>query len=156
EVHHVAALIGFGASAVNPYTMLDTVSALAAEGEIGHGVDGRLAREHTIEALRLGLLKVLSKMGISTIKSYTGAKIFEAAGLDREVVDRYFPNTQSSIDGVGLDVLAREALERHARAYPEQHGLPVRSDVERALLPVDHELILPQGGVYQWRRDGER
>src|SRR5690606_16871323 len=129
EVHHVAALIGFGASAVNPYTMLDSVSALAAEGEVGTGVDGRLAREHTIEALRLGLLKVLSKMGISTIKSYTGAKIFEAVGLDREVVDRYFPNTHASIDGVGIEALAREALDRHARAFPEEHGLSVRSDV---------------------------
>src|SRR5690606_6228652 len=112
--------------------------------------------EHTIEALRLGLLKVLSKMGISTIKSYTGAKIFEAVGLDREVVDRYFPNTHASIDGVGIEALAREALDRHARAFPEEHGLSVRSDVEKALLPVDHERILPQGGVYQWRRDGER
>ncbi|HEY8466852.1 MAG TPA: glutamate synthase large subunit [Solirubrobacterales bacterium] len=156
EVHHVACLIGFGANAVNPYTMLDTVSALAAEGEVGHGVDGRLAREHTIEALNLGLLKVLSKMGISTIKSYTGAKIFEAVGLDREVIERYFPNTHASISGVGVEALAREALDRHARAFPREHGFSVRSDVERALLPVDHERILPQGGVYQWRRDGER
>jgi glutamate synthase domain-containing protein 2/glutamate synthase domain-containing protein 1/glutamate synthase domain-containing protein 3 len=156
EVHHVAALIGFGASAVNPYTMLDTVADLAARGEAGQGIDPELAQEHTVEALRLGLLKVLSKMGISTIKSYTGAKIFEAVGLSREVVDRWFPNTQSSIDGVGLDVLAREALERHARAWPAEHGLSVRADVERNLLPADHERILPQGGVYQWRRDGER
>jgi len=128
----------------------------AAEGEVGHGVDGRLAREHTIEALNLGLLKVLSKMGISTIKSYTGAKIFEAVGLDREVIERYFPNTHASISGVGVEALAREALDRHARAFPREHGFSVRSDVERALLPVDHERILPQGGVYQWRRDGER
>ena len=99
------------------------------------------AAQNTIKAIGKGLLKTISKMGISTIQSYRGAQIFEAVGLERELIDRHFTGTASRIGGVGLDVLAREALERHARAYPAGG---------RALDP-----LLPVGGVYAWRRDGE-
>ena len=95
-------------------------------------------------------------MGIATIRSYCGAQIFEAVGLDRDLVDRYFGGTPSAVGGVGLDELAREALERHARAYPERHGRSLPEHVEDSLLPAAHASLLPQGGVYAWRRDGER
>ena len=107
-------------------------------------------------ALRKGLLKMMSKMGIATIQSYCGAQIFEAVGLDRDLVDRYFGGTPSAVGGVGLDELAREALERHARAYPERHGRSLPEHVEDSQLPAAHASLLPQGGVYAWRLDGER
>ena len=155
EVHHVAALIGYGASAVNPYVMLDTVAQMASRDEVA-GLGPAVARERTVAALGTGLLKVMSKMGISTISSYNAAQIFEAVGLDRELVDRHFTGTSSTIGGVGMDGLAREALSRHARAYPQTHGLSRAAHVESALLPAAHQDLLPQGGVYAWRRDGER
>ena len=96
------------------------------------------AHRRVVKAIGKGLLKVLSKMGISTIRSYTGAQIFEAVGIDKEVVDRHFTGTTSRIGGVGLDHLAREALDRHARAYPAAESQ-----------------LLPSGGIYSWRRDGE-
>jgi glutamate synthase (NADPH/NADH) large chain/glutamate synthase (ferredoxin) len=155
EVHHFATLIGYGASAINPYLMLETLDELVIEGRIAPGagegppngtslsseeLNRRLeqAAQNTIKAIGKGLLKTISKMGISTIQSYRGAQIFEAVGLERELIDRHFTGTASRIGGVGLDVLAQEALERHARAYPA---------LEDDLLPV--------GGVYAWRRDGE-
>jgi glutamate synthase domain-containing protein 2/glutamate synthase domain-containing protein 1/glutamate synthase domain-containing protein 3 len=170
EVHHFATLIGYGASAINPYLMLETLDELVIEGRIardggasggasssssssssdgaqprpaGEELNERLeqAAQNTIKAIGKGLLKTISKMGISTIQSYRGAQIFEAVGLERELIDRHFTGTASRIGGVGLDVLAREALERHARAYPAGG---------RALDP-----LLPVGGVYAWRRDGE-
>jgi glutamate synthase (NADPH) large chain len=156
EVHHVAALIGYGASAVNPYVMLDSVAALAMDEQLDHVVEPEEAVERTLDALGTGLLKVLSKMGISTISSYNAAQIFEAVGLDRELVRRHFTGTSSSIGGVGSDQLAREALARHARAYPESHGLAEPEHVTSSLLPAAHAKLLPQGGVYAWRRDGER
>ena len=152
EVHHFATLIGYGASAINPYLMLETLDELVIEGRIAPaGADGawpprgeelnsqlEQAAQNTIKAIGKGLLKTISKMGISTIQSYRGAQIFEAVGLERELIDRHFTGTASRIGGVGLDVLATEALERHARAYPA---------------PEDD--LLPVGGVYAWRRDGE-
>ncbi len=156
EVHHVAALIGFGASAVNPYLMLESVAALAGNSDLPDDIDADEALRRALDALGLGLLKVLSKMGISTISSYCGAHIFEAVGLDRNVVDRHFSGTPSKIGGVGLEQLAVEALSRHSRAYPEAHGQALGGHVEQALLPTAHERLLPQGGVYAWRRDGER
>ncbi|HEY2282665.1 MAG TPA: glutamate synthase large subunit [Solirubrobacteraceae bacterium] len=152
EVHHFATLIGYGVSAINPYLMLETLDQLVIEGRITPaGADGagpprgeelnvqlEQAAQNTIKALGKGLLKTISKMGISTIQSYRGAQIFEAVGLERELIDRHFTGTASRIGGVGLDVLATEALERHARAYPA---------------PEDD--LLPVGGVYAWRRDGE-
>ena len=131
EVHHFATLIGYGASAVNPYVMLESLQDIAAPGEL------EKAERNVVKAIGKGLLKTLSKMGISTIQSYNGAQIFEAVGLASDVIDRHFTGTASRIGGVGLDVLARETLDRHLRAYPESAGL------------------LPVGGVYAWRRHGE-
>ncbi len=146
EVHHFATLIGYGASAINPYLMLETLDELVAEGRIVRaGVDGTEApmsaedaAQNVVKAIGKGLLKTISKMGISTIQSYRGAQIFEAVGLERGLIDTHFTGTASRIGGVGVEVLATEALERHARAYP----------------PTKDEL-LPVGGVYAWRRDGE-
>ncbi len=150
EVHHFATLIGYGASAINPYVMLETLDQLVAQGRIVRAAaNGEApvplstveAANNTVKAIGKGLLKTISKMGISTIQSYRGAQIFEAVGLDRGLIDRHFTGTASRIGGVGLEVLAVEALERHARAYPGA-GRPVDS-------------LLPVGGVYAWRRDGE-
>ena len=148
EVHHFATLIGYGASAINPYLLLETLDQLVIEGRIqAPGADAsqtpispEQAAKNLVKAIDKGLLKTISKMGISTIQSYRGAQIFEAVGLERELIDTHFTGTASRIGGVGLDVLATEALERHARAYPR---------------PPDEE-VLPVGGVYAWRRDGER
>ncbi len=150
EVHHFATLIGYGVSAINPYLLLETLDELVAEGRItraGHNGDpptvlgAEEAAQNVVKAIGKGLLKTISKMGISTIQSYRGAQIFEAVGLERELIDKHFTYTASRIGGIGVDVLAAEALERHARAYPESG---------RALDP-----LLPVGGVYAWRRDGE-
>ena len=139
EVHHFATLIGYGASAVNPYLLLDTVDELVAEGRVPGVDDADTAERNVVKALGKGLLKTISKMGISTIQSYCGAQIFEAVGLERALVERHFTGTASRIGGIGLEVLAAEALERHARAWP-------------AGAPDD---LLPVGGIYAWRRDGE-
>ncbi|HEX2016910.1 MAG TPA: glutamate synthase large subunit [Solirubrobacteraceae bacterium] len=138
EVHHMATLIGYGASAINPYVLLETLEELIADGCLEPGIDLEQAERAVVKAFGKGLLKTISKMGISTIQSYCGAQIFEAVGLERGLIDRHFTGTASRIGGVGLDVLAREALARHGRAYP----------------PSDTEL-LPVGGIYAWRRDGE-
>jgi glutamate synthase (NADPH/NADH) large chain/glutamate synthase (ferredoxin) len=145
EVHHFATLIGYGASAINPYVMLETLDELVAQGHITRAENGspvsltpEQAAENMVKAIGKGLLKTISKMGISTIQSYRGAQIFEAVGLEPALIDRHFAGTASRIGGVGLDVLAVEALERHARAYP-----------------TPHDDLLPVGGVYAWRRDGE-
>jgi glutamate synthase (NADPH/NADH) large chain/glutamate synthase (ferredoxin) len=145
EVHHFATLIGYGASAINPYVMLETLDELVAQGRIVRAENGtpvplspEQAAQNTIKAIGKGLLKTISKMGISTIQSYRGAQIFEAVGLEPDLIERHFTGTASRIGGIGLDVLAVEALERHARAYPA---------------PRDD--LLPVGGVYAWRRDGE-
>ncbi|MFM8562031.1 MAG: glutamate synthase large subunit [Solirubrobacterales bacterium] len=142
EVHHFATLIGYGASAVNPYLLFDTVDEMVAAGEIEGLDDIDEAERNTVKAIGKGLLKTISKMGISTIESYCGAQIFEAVGIDRDVIDRHFTGTASRVGGVGLDVLAQEALDRHSRAWGP-HG------------PVADEL-LPVGGIYAWRRDGEK
>ena len=141
EVHHVALLIGFGAAAVNPYLAMETVEDLVRSGEI-EGVESEQAVRNLIKALGKGVLKVMSKMGISTVASYRGAQVFEAIGLSQELVDRYFTGTVSQLGGVGLDVIARETAERHARAYPPD-------GVHQA------HRVLEVGGEYQWRREGE-
>jgi glutamate synthase domain-containing protein 2/glutamate synthase domain-containing protein 1/glutamate synthase domain-containing protein 3 len=149
EVHHFATLIGYGVSAVNPYLLLETLDEMVADGRVARtGADGvpvaldpEQAAQNLVKAIDKGLLKTISKMGISTIQSYRGAQIFEAVGLERELVDRHFTGTASRIGGVGVEVLACEALERHARAYPAG-GRTLDS-------------LLPVGGVYAWRRDGE-
>ncbi len=145
EVHHFATLIGYGASAINPYVMLETLDELVVQGRIVRAENGSTvplspeqAAQNTIKAIGKGLLKTISKMGISTIQSYRGAQIFEAVGLEPDLIERHFTGTASRIGGIGLDVLAVEALERHARAYP-----------------TPHDDLLPVGGIYAWRRDGE-
>ncbi|MDX6581853.1 MAG: glutamate synthase large chain [Solirubrobacterales bacterium] len=156
EIHHLAALIGYGAAAVNPYLMLDSLADLHGRAELPPGVTLEAAHEGLLKAIRKGLLKVMSKMGIATISSYCGAQQFEAVGLDRELIDRFFGGTPSAVGGVGLSELADEALERHARAYPAAHRRSLPEHVEDSALPAAHADLLPQGGVYAWRRDGER
>jgi glutamate synthase (NADPH) large chain len=141
EVHHVALLLGYGAAAVNPYLAMETVEELAAEGRLP-GVDRPTAARNLVRALGKGVLKVMSKMGISTVASYTGAQVFEALGLSQQVVDDYFTGTSSRLGGVGLDVLAAEVAARHRTAYPA-------NPTERA------HRRLEVGGEYQWRREGE-
>ncbi len=138
EVHHFATLIGYGASAINPYLMFESLGELVRDGKV-HGVDDAdVAEKNVVKGIAKGLLKTISKMGISTIQSYNGAQIFEAVGLAPELVERCFTGTASRIGGIGLDVLARETLDKHAKAYPQTH-----------------QDILPVGGIYAWRRDGE-
>ena len=150
EVHHFAMLIGFGADAINPYLAFETLWDLLREkkveikplkGEEKYKPE-ELAVKHYIKAAGKGLLKVMSKMGISTLQSYKGGQIFEAVGLNSAVIDRCFAGTASRIQGVGFDVLAKEALRRH------QIGFPVRTQSKP--LPV-----LPNTGQYQWRKEGE-
>ena len=139
EVHHVALLIGYGAGAVNPYLAFETLDDMIAQGMV-EGVTREKATLNYIKALNKGILKVMSKMGISTLQSYCGAQIFEAIGLEQQFVDRYFTWTASRIGGVGIDVIAREVKERHERAFPARR--PALGDLE-------------SGGEYRWRRDGE-
>jgi glutamate synthase domain-containing protein 2/glutamate synthase domain-containing protein 1/glutamate synthase domain-containing protein 3 len=153
EVHHMAVLLGYGAAAINPYLMFESVEALGPEAA---DTPPEEALDHVIKAIGAGLLKVMSKMGISTIQSYAGAQRFEIVGLDQRLVDRHFTGTPSRVGGLELEGLAREALFRHARAYPQSHGSSLGSHVEQGLLPAAHEGLLPQGGIYAWRRDGER
>jgi glutamate synthase (NADPH) large chain len=139
EVHHYCLLIGYGASAINPYLAFETLDDMIRQGLLT-GLDHRKAVNHYTKAVKKGVLKVMSKMGISTLQSYRGAQIFEAIGLDQKFVDTYFTNTPSRIGGIGLDEIAEETLERHRRAFPAR---PMR-------LPD-----LDWGGQYQWRNDGE-
>ena len=141
EVHHVALLVGYGATAVNPYLALETAEDLARSGIFVEGVEPRKAVRNLVYGLGKGVLKVMSKMGVSTVASYTGAQIFEAVGLAHELVASYFTGTSSKLGGVGLDVLAAEVAQRHAKAYPTS-GIPGA----RRHLEV--------GGEYQWRREG--
>ncbi|GGH57001.1 glutamate synthase large subunit [Rothia aerolata] len=140
EVHHVATLIGYGASAVNPYLAMESVEQLVREGEIT-GVTEQEAVKNLIKALGKGLQKIMSKMGISTVSSYTGAQTFEALGLSQRLCDEFFTGTNSQMDGVGLDVIAEEVRIRHEKAYPEDG------------VTVPHR-PLESGGEYDWRRDG--
>jgi glutamate synthase (NADPH/NADH) large chain len=139
EVHDVALLIGYGAAAVNPYLALDTIAELVAQGRVAGPPEAAIARY--LHGLEDGLLKVMSKMGISTIQSYRGAQIFEAVGLARSLVDRHFTGTPSRVGGIGLVELGREALVRHDRGF----GLAAQAIADD----------LPVGGQYQWRRRGE-
>jgi glutamate synthase (NADPH) large chain len=141
ECHHVALLIGYGAAAVCPYLAIESVQDLVRRGVI-EGVTVRKAGANVIKALGEGLLKIMSKMGVSTVASYTGAQIFEAIGLGADVVGECFAGTSSPLGGIGFDVLAAEAAARHARAFPAQGAR------------VPHRR-LETGGEYQWRRDGE-
>jgi glutamate synthase domain-containing protein 2/glutamate synthase domain-containing protein 1/glutamate synthase domain-containing protein 3 len=137
-IHHMAALIGYGAAAINPYLMFESLDELAEHRLLPQDLAREEAEKRIVRAIGKGLMKTISKMGISTIQSYCGAQIFEAVGLERELIDKYFTGTASRIGGVGLEQLSTEAMERHFRAYPR---------TGRDVLPV--------GGVLQWRRDGE-
>ncbi len=141
EVHHVALHIGYGAAAVNPYLAMETVEGLARDGSLGD-IAPEKAVANLIKALGKGVLKVMSKMGISTLASYRGAQTFEAVGLSKELVERYFTGTTSRLGGVGLEVVAAESASRHADAYPKSGN------------PQAHRR-LNVGGEYKWRRDGE-
>jgi glutamate synthase (NADPH) large chain len=139
EVHHFACLAGYGAGAVNPYLAYETVAKMAAEN-VFKGVTPEMAAEHYVKAVHKGLMKVMSKMGISTLHSYRGAQIFEAVGLSHALVDKYFTWTASQIEGIGLDVVAKETAARHSSAYRMAENLDGELDA---------------GGQYQWRRRGE-
>ncbi len=141
EVHHVALLVGYGAAAVNPYLAMESVEDLAAEGYFV-SAEPAVAVRNLVKSLGKGVLKVMSKMGISTVASYTGAQVFEAIGLSHELVDQYFTGTTSKLGGVGIDTIAEEVARRHATAYPRN-----------GILPAHRELEI--GGEYQWRREGE-
>ncbi|OGL62641.1 MAG: glutamate synthase subunit alpha [Candidatus Tectomicrobia bacterium RIFCSPLOWO2_12_FULL_69_37] len=139
QVHQMCVLIGYGANAINPYLAFETLDDMI-RGSILTGLDHKAAVKNYIKALKKGILKVISKMGISTIQSYCGAQVFEAVGLNKEFVDRYFTWTASRVGGIGLDVVTEETLIRHRRAFPERPAGKPALDV---------------GGEIQWRRDGE-
>src|ERR1017187_356568 len=140
EVMHFALLIGYGASAINPYLAIETLHDLKRLGLLPHNVTASHAEKNFIKAINKGLLKTFSKMGISTLQSYRGAQVFEAVGLNKSLIDAYFPGTASRIEGVGLEVLAREAAIKHAHAFQ-----PL----------TDSETDLVVGGQYQYREGGE-
>jgi glutamate synthase (NADPH/NADH) large chain len=141
EVHHVALLIGYGAAAVNPYLAFESVEDLIDQGVLTD-VEPALAVRHVIKGLAKGVLKVMSKMGISTVSSYRGAQVFEAIGLSRSLVEEHFTGTTSRLDGVDLEVLAAEVSSRHGQAYPVNPTARAHRRLE-------------VGGEYQWRREGE-
>ncbi|MGH9270660.1 MAG: glutamate synthase-related protein, partial [Ilumatobacteraceae bacterium] len=143
EVHHMALLIGYGAGAINPYLAFESIEDLIAHDLHGLGsIEPATALRNYIKACGKGVLKVMSKMGVSTVASYTGAQIFEAIGLGDELVERYFTGTFSRLGGIGLDQVAAEVAARHASAHPTRPE-------ERA------HRKLELGGEYQWRREGE-
>ncbi len=139
EVHHFSLLIGYGVSAINPYVAFETIDQMISEGLLT-GIDHKAACKNFVKAASKGVIKVASKMGISSLQSYRGAQVFEAIGLRQDVVDEYFSWTASRVGGIGTDVIAQEVLLRHQAAFA-QRGAP------RHTLPV--------GGQYQWRAEGE-
>ena len=139
EVHHFSLLIGYGCSAINPYVAFETIDGMIQDGLLVN-IDHKTACKNFVKAASKGVVKVMSKMGISAIQSYRGAQVFEAVGLRQDVIDRYFTWTPSRVGGIGLDVIAQEVLARHRAAYPDRS--------------VDSH-VLPVGGQYQWRADGE-
>ena len=141
EVHHVALLIGFGAAAVNPYLAMESAEDLVRQGVIT-GITPEKAVRNLIKSLGKGVLKVMSKMGVSTIASYTGAQIFEAIGLSKAIVDEYFVGVTSRLGGVDIEIIAQETIKRHHIAYPPGGELPGAKKLQI-------------GGEYQWRREGE-
>ena len=140
EVHHFACLLSFGATAINPYMAFSSIRTMRDSGKLKTDLPVEKLHQNYIKAVSDGLLKVFSKMGISTLQSYQGAQIFEIIGLNQEVVNRYFSGATSRIQGIGLDEIARENLAKHRFAF------------SRKEVPVD---MLPTGGVYQWKRKGE-
>ena len=139
EVHHFSLLIGYGCSAINPYLAFETIDDMIRE-EMLLGIDHKTACKNFVKAAAKGVIKVASKMGISAIQSYRGAQVFEAVGIRQDIVDEYFTWTPSRVGGIGLQVIAQEALARHREAFAERSG-----DAH----------VLPVGGEYQWRDGGE-
>jgi len=139
EVHHFSLLIGYGCSAINPYLAFETIDEMIHDGLLPN-VNHKTACKNIVKAASKGVIKVMSKMGISAIQSYRGAQVFEAVGLRQDVIDHYFTWTPSRVGGIGLDVIAQEVLARHHAAYPERQV---------------NGHVLPTGGQYQWRDDGE-
>ncbi len=139
EVHHFSLLIGYGCSAINPYVAFETIDGMIQDGMLLN-IDHKTACKNMVKAASKGVVKVMSKMGISAIQSYRGAQVFEAVGLRQDVIDHYFTWTSSRVGGIGLDVIAQEVLARHRAAFPDR-------EVNGHVLPV--------GGQYQWRNDGE-
>lgn len=147
EVHHFALLIGFGASAINPYMVFETIEDLYVHDHLPEELEEerdthgeRMAEKNFTKAIGKGLMKIFSKMGISTLQSYQGAQIFEAVGLSSDLIDNYFTGTASRLEGIGLEEITTEMMARHKKAYPGRNVMPLR---------LDH------GGQFQWRRDGE-
>lgn len=140
EMHHFAVMIGYGANAVNPYLVFDTIKYQAENNIYVNDIDFETAKDNFLKATTKGLYKIISKMGISTIQSYCGAQIFEAVGISQKVINKYFTATPSRIGGIGLRVIAREAFMRHETAYPQT--------------PIENN-ILEEGGFYGWREEGE-
>ncbi|WP_372806307.1 glutamate synthase large subunit [Pontiella sp.] len=140
EVHHFAAILGYGASAVNPYMALDTIRQMEKD-DLLNGISSTKAIQNYIKAINGGLLKIFSKMGISTLASYQGAQIFEIVGINSDVVEKYFTGTVSRIEGLSLDDIAKEALMKHRKGFPPRGG---------------GAKVLDPGGDYHWRKDGER
>ena len=140
EVHHYACLIGFGATAINPYLALSSIRDMKLTEQIKTDLEEKYLKKNYIKAVNEGLYKVFSKMGISTLQSYQGAQIFEIIGLNKEVVNRHFTGATSRIEGMGLDEIAKEILAKHELAFAKKSS------------PVDR---LPVGGIYQWKRRGE-
>ena len=139
EVHHFAMLIGYGAEGINPYLAFESIEDLVAKDDI-HGMNVEQAEASYVQAVTDGIIKILSKMGISTIQSYRGAQIFEAIGIRMDVIDKYFTRTSSRLGGIGIDIIAKEVLLRHASAYPEREGA---------------DPALESGDEYQYRENGE-
>jgi glutamate synthase (ferredoxin) len=139
EVHHFSLLIGYGCSAINPYLAFETIDEMIHDGLLPNA-NHKTACQNIVKAASKGVIKVMSKMGISSIQSYRGAQVFEAVGLRQDVIDHYFTWTPSRVGGIGLDVIAQEVLARHHAAYPERQV---------------NGHVLPAGGQYQWRDDGE-
>ncbi len=139
EVHHFAVLIGYGCEAINPYLAFETLEAMIKQS-ILTDIDWATACKHYIKAITKGVIKIASKIGISTIQSYRGAQIFEAIGLHSSLVETYFTGTASRLEGIDLEVIAQEAVQRHANGFPDRIGQP---------------LTLDAGGDYQWRQEGE-
>lgn len=140
EVHHFACLLGFGATAINPYLALSSIRDMKLDGKLQTDQDADHLKKNYVKAVNEGLLKVFSKMGISTLQSYQGAQIFEIIGLNSSVVDLYFTGATSRIQGMGLDEIAKEVLAKHFFAFSKKE------------IPIDR---LPVGGMYQWKRKGE-
>ena len=140
EVMHFALLIGYGAGAINPYLAFETMADMVRQNLFSGEVTVEKACKNYVKSISKALLKIIAKMGISTIQSYRGAQIFEAIGLNTALVDKYFTGTPSRVEGIGIDILASECLSRHHKAYPAART---------------NNPLLDVGGQYQWRREGE-